>query len=113
MIRVRAQNKSSDGSLASKEVFRYSLGYFRMGMLRPIKSIHLIYFYLFLSGGCVDLSDDNKTTPGTLPIQTSFKVEDFKSATECAVCHPQHYAEWSSSMPVSYTHLTLPTSDLV
>lgn len=69
-----------------------------MGMLRPIKSIHLIYFYLFLSGGCVDLSDDNKMQPETLPIQTSFKVEDFKSATECAVCHPQHYAEWSSSM---------------
>ncbi len=25
-------------------------------------------------------------------------IEDFSSAEECAGCHPQHYAEWSSSM---------------
>ena len=98
MIHVRAENKSSNGSLASKEVFRYNRGYFRIGTPPPAKAIHLIYLYLFLSAGCVDLSDNDKTTPGTLPIQTSFKVEDFTSATECAVCHPQHYAEWSSSM---------------
>jgi len=98
MIRVRAENKSSNGSLASKEVFRYNRGYFRIGTPPLVKAIHLIYFYLFLSSGCVDLSDDHKTTPGTLPIQTSFKVEDFSSAEVCAACHPQHYAEWSSSM---------------
>jgi len=54
----------------------------------PIKAIHLIYLYLFLSSGCVDLSDDDKTTLDTLPIQISFMVEDFTSAEECAVCHP-------------------------
>ena len=98
MIRVRAENKSFNGSLASKEAFRYNRRYFRMGTLYPFKAIYLIYLFLFFSGGCIDLSDDDKKTSDALPIQTSFKVEDFTSATECAVCHPQHYAEWSSSM---------------
>ena len=57
--------------------------------------IYLIVLILFI--GCVDLSENDRED-NKLPIQTSFKVEDFSSAEECAVCHPQYYEEWSSSM---------------
>ena len=57
--------------------------------------IYLIVLILFI--GCVDLSENDRGD-NKLPIQTSFKVEDFSSAEECAVCHPQYYEEWSSSM---------------
>ena len=57
--------------------------------------IYLIVLILFI--GCVDLSENDREN-NKLPIQTSFKVEDFSSAEECAVCHPQYYEEWSSSM---------------
>ena len=63
-----------------------------------MKSIRICYVLLILFIGCVDLSEDENRNNNTLPIQTSFKVEDFSSAEECAVCHPQYYAEWSSSM---------------
>ena len=61
-------------------------------------SIRFYYILLILFIGCIDLSDDEVIKNNTLPIQTSFKVDDFSSAEECAVCHPQYYAEWSSSM---------------
>jgi len=63
-----------------------------------MKSIRIYSIVLILFVGCIDLSEDNVQKNSTLPIQTSFKVEDFSSAEECAVCHPQYYAEWSSSM---------------
>ena len=57
-----------------------------------MKSIRIYYILLILFIGCVDLSEDeNRNNNNTLPIQTSFKVEDFSSAEECAVCHPQYY----------------------
>jgi len=61
-------------------------------------SVRIYFILLILFIGCIDLSEDDAQGNNTLPIQTSFKVEDFSSAQECAVCHPQYYAEWSSSM---------------
>ena len=55
-------------------------------------AVALIFFAL----SCNDLG---KETPiPERPFQTSFKVEDFSSATECQNCHPNHYEEWSASM---------------
>jgi len=61
-------------------------------------SVRIYFILLILFIGCIDLSEDDARGNNTFPIQTSFKVEDFSSAQECAVCHPQYYEEWSSSM---------------
>ena len=61
-------------------------------------SIRIYFISLTLFISCIDLSDDDNQRNNTLPIQTSFKVEDFSTAAECAGCHPQHYADWSSSI---------------
>ena len=47
-----------------------------------MKSIRICYVLLILFIGCVDLSEDKNRNNNTLPIQTSFKVEDFSSAEE-------------------------------
>lgn len=47
----------------------------------------------------VSCADQGSNKPlDELPVQTAFKVEDFKPAEQCKNCHPNHYAEWSASM---------------
>ena len=33
-----------------------------------------------------------------MPAEPTLSVVDFRSATFCATCHPDHYDEWSTSM---------------
>lgn len=47
---------------------------------------------LLLAAGC---SDDPESPPPPPPRPT---VDQFMDPTECATCHPNHYAEWSASM---------------
>ncbi len=53
-----------------------------------------VFFFFAIS--CNDLGKESPHTDR--PYQTTFKVEDFSSATECQDCHPNHYEEWSASM---------------
>jgi hypothetical protein len=48
--------------------------------------------FLLLVSGCTDRGTDpgKKPTPGELG--------PFRTAAECGVCHPQHLAEWETSM---------------
>ncbi|MDP6726871.1 MAG: multiheme c-type cytochrome [Candidatus Marinimicrobia bacterium] len=56
--------------------------------------ISVMFFIIAMS--CDDLG--KKQPLAERPIQTTFKVEDFNSATDCQNCHPNHYEEWSASM---------------
>ncbi len=33
-----------------------------------------------------------------MPAEPTLSVDSFRSASECRVCHPRHYAEWSTAM---------------
>jgi hypothetical protein len=52
-------------------------------------------FFIFAMS-CDDLGKESPLLER--PIQTTFKVEDFSSATQCQNCHPNYYEEWSTSM---------------
>ena len=67
-------------------------------------------------GSCVSdapVGNDNATTdvldddpdasgglhdPLSMPAEATLSVESFRSASECAGCHPNHYAQWQTSM---------------
>ncbi|HJN44388.1 MAG TPA: hypothetical protein QF572_09460, partial [Vicinamibacterales bacterium] len=34
----------------------------------------------------------------SMPAEPTLSVDSFTSASECAECHPRHYAEWSTAM---------------
>ena len=42
--------------------------------------------------------------PLSRPEEPTLSVSDFRSATECAVCHPTHYEQWSQSMHAYAVH---------
>lgn len=67
--------------------------------MRNNKKIPLVFISLiaFWTAGCSD-SDEKPVNNTELPIQTTFKIDEFSSAEDCRPCHPRYVEEWESSM---------------
>lgn len=68
----------------------------RMGDERFIPIVAVVIALAFGSVGCE--GDDHGPTGGGGNGEIGFKPSDFEKAESCAVCHPNHFEEWSGSM---------------
>lgn len=74
-----------------------------LGKLVDVGYTPVLGAFFMMLGGCLvtdapRIGTDELTDELSMPAEPTLAVDSFNSATVCGSCHPQHYAEWRTSM---------------